>query len=567
MHDARRGARQTAYQVLVASTPEKLAADQGDLWDSGQVASDQSTQIVYAGKPLASRMQCYWKVRLWDADGKPTAYSKPALWTHGPAEAGGRQGQVDRPRRADDLSADRQSSRASLTFDGCAWVWCRRAGRQRRRKRARQGTRFFRSTVTIPAGKTIRRARFLIDGRRQLRVVRQREAGRSAATAGNAPQMADVTKQLARRQEHAWPSWPRTAAVPVRPDWSASSSIEFDEGEPIVEIDRHVVEVGRRRQRPNWNAAEFDDSKWPAGRADRQDGRRAVGRCAGDQRASIVLRLPAVPQGVRGARARSAARRVYASALGVYRLHINGQPVGNDYFTPDWTDYNKRVYYNTYDVTDLVQANGPNAIGGVLAAGWYAGADRLEEAAATSTATEPRLFAQLEIELADGTVQTVATDGTWKTAFGPYIEGEFLAGETYDATQGDPRLGLARASTTPPGSRWPSTESIPAKLQAFPGVTVQETGVLQAGEDHRAEAGRLRLRPGPELRRLRPAEGPAGRPARRSCSASPRCSIPTARSTRPISAAPGRPIPTSSRATAKRSGSRGSPSTASATSK
>ena len=83
MSDARRGAKQTAYQVLVASTPEKLAADEGDLWDSGKVASDQSTQIAYAGKPLQSRMQCHWKVRLWDAAGEPTAYGKPALWTMG----------------------------------------------------------------------------------------------------------------------------------------------------------------------------------------------------------------------------------------------------------------------------------------------------------------------------------------------------------------------------------------------------------------------------------------------------------------------------------------------------
>ena len=72
MRDARRGAKQTAYQVLVASTPEKLADDDGDLWDSGKVVTDQSTQVVYAGKPLESRMRCCWKVRLWDADGEPT---------------------------------------------------------------------------------------------------------------------------------------------------------------------------------------------------------------------------------------------------------------------------------------------------------------------------------------------------------------------------------------------------------------------------------------------------------------------------------------------------------------
>jgi len=78
-----RGQRQAAYQVLVASTPELLAKDQGDLWDSGKVASDQSIQVEYTGKPLASRMQCHWKVRVWDKDGKASKWSKPAQWRMG----------------------------------------------------------------------------------------------------------------------------------------------------------------------------------------------------------------------------------------------------------------------------------------------------------------------------------------------------------------------------------------------------------------------------------------------------------------------------------------------------
>ena len=77
MQDTRRGAKQTAYQILVASTPEKLAADQGDLWDTGRVTSGETTQIVYAGKPLRSRMRCHWKVRLWDAEENPSPWSKP----------------------------------------------------------------------------------------------------------------------------------------------------------------------------------------------------------------------------------------------------------------------------------------------------------------------------------------------------------------------------------------------------------------------------------------------------------------------------------------------------------
>ena len=66
-----RGQRQTAYQVLVASTSELLTKDKGDLWDSGKVASDQSILVEYAGTPLESRMRCYWKVRIWDQAGKP----------------------------------------------------------------------------------------------------------------------------------------------------------------------------------------------------------------------------------------------------------------------------------------------------------------------------------------------------------------------------------------------------------------------------------------------------------------------------------------------------------------
>jgi len=78
-----RGQKQTAYQVLVASTPELLAKDQGDLWDSKKVASDQSIQVEYGGKPLESRAYCHWKVRVWVNDGKPTAWSAPAFWSMG----------------------------------------------------------------------------------------------------------------------------------------------------------------------------------------------------------------------------------------------------------------------------------------------------------------------------------------------------------------------------------------------------------------------------------------------------------------------------------------------------
>ncbi len=75
-----RAQRQSAYQVLVASSPELLASDQGDLWDSGKVASSESIGVVYAGKPLSARARAYWKVRVWDQDQAASAFSDPAWW-------------------------------------------------------------------------------------------------------------------------------------------------------------------------------------------------------------------------------------------------------------------------------------------------------------------------------------------------------------------------------------------------------------------------------------------------------------------------------------------------------
>ena len=78
-----RGLRQTAYRILVATSERSLRAGSGDLWDSGKVASADSAQIVYAGKPLTSRAAAFWKVQVWDQRGKPSEWSAPAGWSMG----------------------------------------------------------------------------------------------------------------------------------------------------------------------------------------------------------------------------------------------------------------------------------------------------------------------------------------------------------------------------------------------------------------------------------------------------------------------------------------------------
>lgn len=80
---AKRGARQSGYQIIVASSPSILNNNTGDLWNSGKVQSADSTNVVYSGRPMRSGLRCYWKVRIWDQNGAMGQWSAPAAWEMG----------------------------------------------------------------------------------------------------------------------------------------------------------------------------------------------------------------------------------------------------------------------------------------------------------------------------------------------------------------------------------------------------------------------------------------------------------------------------------------------------
>ena len=79
LRDPRDGARQTAYQIQVASSPQNLAASKADVWDTGKVRSDISRGVAYAGPALQPSKRYFWRVLAWDRDGKP--YSRRAMST------------------------------------------------------------------------------------------------------------------------------------------------------------------------------------------------------------------------------------------------------------------------------------------------------------------------------------------------------------------------------------------------------------------------------------------------------------------------------------------------------
>lgn len=131
--------------------------------------------------------------------------------------------------------------------------------------------------------------------------------------------------------------------------------------------------------------------------------------------------------------------RLYISSLGLHDFYVNGNKIGNDYFASGWTEYNKRVYYNVYDITKELKA-GNNAFAAVLGSGWYAGYLGYALLVGTKTVNRfygeiPLLKAQIEIKYTDGTSSVVATDKTWKATEGAIREADFLQGEFYDATK------------------------------------------------------------------------------------------------------------------------------------
>jgi len=301
MESSRRSQVQSAYQILAADSEEKLRFNQGELWDSGKVESEQSNQVVYEGEPLKSRMRCYWKVRVWDKEGKASDWSEPAMWTVG---------------------------------------------------------------LLSPS------------------------------------------------------------------DWQAKW-IGYDE----------EVQSTDNREKSDPNALVLPPPPY--------------------LRREFLVSRP-VKRAV-----------VYTSALGLYELHINGKRIGQDYFAPGWTDYTTRVYYQTYEVTDLIK-NGSNAIGAILADGWYAGylgfGKKREH-----YGNKPRLFVQLEIEYENGQIQKVVTDSTWKARYGPILETDFLMGEIYDGRKEMPGWDTPRFDD----SSWDevavtdNSEGI-GEVQSYPGETVQK---------------------------------------------------------------------------------------------
>ncbi len=125
-----------------------------------------------------------------------------------------------------------------------------------------------------------------------------------------------------------------------------------------------------------------------------------------------------------------ASATAYITAHGLYEAQINGHRVGDAYLTPGWTSYNKRLQYQAYDVTSLLQ-QGQNAVGAELGNGWYRGFIGYDPKPNLYGKDIALLF-QLEVVYTDGTKETITSDDSWKSSTGPVRFAEIYYGATID---------------------------------------------------------------------------------------------------------------------------------------
>ena len=318
---AERGVRQTAYRVLVASSRELLKKNQGDLWDTGKVMSDQSNQLAYAGKPLSSRMPCFWKVMVWpalsgvegDVAGTPSAWSAPAYWSMGLLDAA-------------DWKAE--------------WIGLDKA----------------------PENKPEQSA--ALEGANETIVIQKAIYG----VLHNPSMLVDVTEILQKRVDAG-----NRLVIPTN-DLAGKDPAPGRKKKLLVEC----LVGGRHVKGTVPENIELDIST---------GGIRKQYLPAPYLRKEFNVSAP-VKRAV-----------IYVTAQGFFELHLNGKMVSDEFFMPGWTDYRKRIYYRSYDVTDMLN-QGPNAIGAILGDGWFRG--NISNLGQNQYGKLIRLMSQLHIDYADG---------------------------------------------------------------------------------------------------------------------------------------------------------------------
>lgn len=410
------GERQTAYQILVATTPQRLRAGLADMWDSGRVASAASVAVPYGGPPLAAAQRYYWAVRAWDSRGRASAWSQPAwfetalLSATDWADAKWISPKTDDGANWSDYTVDVDFTIAS----GAAGLVFRAQGQ----------SDFYMWQVNTRLGDSVLlRPHVLQQG--SWRVLKQ------------VPLDAVIPMSQANRTHHLTiradgstiTTYINGTLVDTTTDGTFSAgTIGFRSGDSFEDARYDNVTV----RDLNGKTLFFDDFStvpdphFPNARVENGALRTANGDL--QIMSSLGPAAPLLRKDFTVADKAIVSARAYAYGLGWYELRLSGRKVGDRVLTPAATPFTSRNLYQVYDVTDYLR-RGENTVGLWLADGY----------GPTFSQWGWRWFGprqaivKIDVRYADGSSTTVVSDESWRWSDGPITSAHIYHGETYDA--------------------------------------------------------------------------------------------------------------------------------------
>lgn len=433
MESGAAGGEQTAYRIVVAESVEQLKK-QDYVWDSGRVESGISVAVPYEGETLAPETSYIWQVSVWDADGKQTKNSGEAVFETGLTDndwGGASWIGIRKARGADSVEGVRYrivyDVKPGRTRSGFCWGMD-----------TNQYGEYLRCAFDTLGEDIVFSVSEFLDGEDN-----REENTVSALLSQTFPEIFGSVEEFGGREHHVMLE---VDGRTIRADVDGTQVLETG-----VEKGRKVGNIGFWTARGAYyayydNISIVDGADGSIVCEEHFDSREDTvfspyyvkvvdGWC---EASSGFVLTPGVAEPApvlrhcfaRDSDSRIASARLYAAALGDYRIYLNGRDICGEYLTPGRSIYSREAYYRTYDVTEFLDGdNGTDVIGAVLGHGRY---DKSNADWGDHIAFQAKLVIRYE----DGKSQTVVTGQGWQAyADGPVRNDDMYLGEYYDATK------------------------------------------------------------------------------------------------------------------------------------
>jgi alpha-L-rhamnosidase len=397
----RRGARQTAYRIVVSDNEDMTNI----IWDSGKVFSDKTLDILYGGSVLEPETRYYWTSTIWDEQGRD--YTRGVQWF----ETGLKSNDKAAWRGAEWIGAPRTVRNTDGVLEYSIDFKLNTDGKSAAALAARNKD----NCVIVE-----------MDVNAQRVTVYEYDGGRCSVIGRKKGYDASITNG----ENHVRVSVRRTYLT-----------VQINGGYVINDADILPDDIVNKPRKTGMMLIGFRQS-WGTG-----EYRDII--ITDDKTGDVLMRKPERlvlngefylinPCGSVNLRRffdtdkEVKKARLYASAKGFYETYINGAKVGQSYYTPGFTDYRKRIYYQTYDVTEMIH-KGENVIGTTVTKGYYTGFVGYN-AMPMVYGEKNAYIAQLVLTYDDGSQDIIVTDGSWQfTDRGAVLSADYQQGEIYDA--------------------------------------------------------------------------------------------------------------------------------------